>query len=403
MSFGKRPWNSTLKGCGFCFLLFVSAWLSGCQSEGDAAHALDPNAVAAEPASRAAAPVAESQNLGTGQVKVAMLLPLSAPGPLGERGARMRDAAMLAMNDMGNNLITLTIMDTGGQDARAKQLAQQAMSSGAAAILGPVEPQASRQLAAISGTKRPPVLSLAEDYLGRGNRVYGVTLNEADSAAAGAAAVAGMGARKFALIVPEGAAGQRIEQRVTNAVANVGGSLAITLRFGPATASPLKVAADLASLVDSPDAIVIATGGADPRALVAALKGGGLVKGDMRIVGTYRWLDHPLDDQMLDGALIATLDGDEIGPVRQRFQQAYNRDPGLDGAYAYDVVALAAGLVSALGPDGFGSDALQTPSGFRGSTGVFRFRPDGSSERSMPLHRVEHGRLKIIVKAVRAF
>jgi ABC-type branched-subunit amino acid transport system substrate-binding protein len=388
---------------GFYFLLFVSTsiWLSGCQS--GAIDALDPNAVAAEPTPAAAAPLTESRSIGTGEAKVTMLLPLSAPGPLGKRGARMRDAAMLAMEDIGGNLITLTIMDTGGQDVRAKQLAHEAMSSGVAVVLGPVEQQASQQLAAISGAKRPPVLSLAENYLGGGTRVYGVTLNEADSAAAGAAAVANMGARKFALVVPEGALGRLVEKRVTNAVANVGGSLAVTLRFDPMSASPLKVAADLSSLIDSPDAIVVAVDGANPQAFVSALKDHGLTKGHTRIVGTYRWLDHYLGDPIFNDILVASLDSNEIGPVKQRFQQAYHRDADLNAAYAYDLVALASALVSARGPDGFTSEVLEVPSGFRGSTGVFRFRSDGTSERSMPLYRLEKGKLKMVSKAVQAF
>lgn len=228
-------------------------------------------------------------------------------------------------------------------------------------------------------------------------------MNEADSAAAEAAAVANMGARKFALVVPEGAPGRLVERRVSNAVSDIGGSLAVTLRFGPASASPLKIAADLASLIDAPDAIVVALDQANPRALVSALKDHGVIKGDTRIIGTHRWLDHPLGDPIFNGVMIASLDSAEIGPVKQRFRQAYNRDADLNAAYAYDLVALASGLVSALGPNGFTSDVLEAPSGFRGSTGVFRFRSDGTSERSMPLFRLEKGQLRMVSKAVQAF
>lgn len=42
---------------------------------------------------------------------------------------------------------------------------------------------------------------------------------------------------------------------------------------------------------------------------------------------------------------------------------------------------------------------FENPAGFRGSTGVFRFRPDGGSERSMPFHRIQKGALKQVAES----
>ncbi len=142
--------------------------------------------------------------LGKGSMKVAMLLPLSASGSLGEEGRKMRDGAQLAMADMGNDLITLTIEDTRGDGALAKKMTVEAMGSGAKAVIGPAELLAARQLAQVSGTKRPPVLALAENFAGSPG-VYSVRLSEADSAAAAAAALAAKGKRKFVLFVADGA------------------------------------------------------------------------------------------------------------------------------------------------------------------------------------------------------
>ncbi|TGR83601.1 ABC transporter substrate-binding protein, partial [Mesorhizobium sp. M2D.F.Ca.ET.223.01.1.1] len=40
---------------------------------------------------------------------------------------------------------------------------------------------------------------------------------------------------------------------------------------------------------------------------------------------------------------------------------------------------------------------------FRGSTGLFRFRADGSSQRSMPFFKVEKGQLKLVEKSTSGF
>ena len=66
-------------------------------------------------------------------------------------------------------------------------------------------------------------------------------------------------------------------------------------------------------------------------------------------------------------------------------------------------LALTAGIASAVGPNGFNKQVLENASGFRGSTGRFRFRADGSSQRSMPFYKVEKGALKLVEKSTSGF
>ncbi|RVD49392.1 ABC transporter substrate-binding protein, partial [Mesorhizobium sp. M2D.F.Ca.ET.140.01.1.1] len=83
--------------------------------KGAVSDALDPAAIQApnQPAAVAVANASmATQSLGTGPTKVAMLLPLSASGSAGENGRKMLDAAKLAMTDLGNPLLTLTVEDT---------------------------------------------------------------------------------------------------------------------------------------------------------------------------------------------------------------------------------------------------------------------------------------------------
>ncbi|TIR78317.1 MAG: ABC transporter substrate-binding protein, partial [Mesorhizobium sp.] len=223
----------------------VVAAISGCQSKNGASEVLDPAAIAA-PASQAGANTAApaqltassaatapkgNLTLGTGSTKIAMLLPLSAPGSAGENGRKMYDAARLAMADLGDKLVTLTIEDTRGDSRYAKDLAVKAITSGGVKIvIGPAELAAAQHLAKLSGTQRPPVLALADNFAG-GPGVYAVRLSEADSAAAGAAAVASKGAKKFVLLVPAGANAGAVEARVANALSIYGATLAVTLPY----------------------------------------------------------------------------------------------------------------------------------------------------------------------------
>ncbi|TPI69316.1 penicillin-binding protein activator [Mesorhizobium sp. B2-8-9] len=410
--------------------LGLVATLCGCQSKSGASDVLDPSAVAA-PAGQAGAPVAPAQQasgqtlaspalasatsggpasataakaqltLGTGPTKVAMLLPLSAPGSTGENGRKMYDGARLAMADLGDKLLTLTIEDTRGDSGYAKDLAVKAITSGPVkVVIGPSELAAAQHLAKLSGSKRPPVLALADNFAG-GPGVYSVRLGEADSAAAGAAAVAAKGARKFVLLVPSGADSSPIESRVANALSIYGATLAVTLPYS-ASDGGAKVVSDMGSLVEAPDAVVVACGDGSPTAVLAALKAKGIPGKAVTLIGTDRWLERPMDP-LYEGAYIATLDQSETGPIADRFKATYNYQPDVNVAYAYDVVALSAGIASSAGPEGFSKQVLENTSGFRGSTGLFRFRADGSSQRSMPFFKVEKGRLKLVEKSTSGF
>ncbi|MER9354792.1 ABC transporter substrate-binding protein [Mesorhizobium sp. M0514] len=377
--------------------------VSGCQSKGSVSDALDPAAIAAPgapAAGTAASPAQATRSLGTGSTKVTMLLPLSAPGNAGENGRKMLDATKLAMADLGNVLLTVTVEDTMGDSAHASKLAVKAITTGATIVIGPVELAAAQHIAKLSGSKRPPVLALADNFAG-GPGVYAVRLNEADSAAAGAAGLAAKGSKKFVLLVAAGANAGAVEKRVANSLSIYGATLAVTIPY-PAGDGGTKVVNDMGSLVEAPDAIIIASGDDNPAQILAALKTKGIPGKAIAVVGTNRWLEHPMEP-LFEGSYIATLDPTETGPIADRFKTTYNYPADANVAYAYDMVALTAGIASSAGPDGFSKQVLENRSGFRGSTGLFRFRADGSSERSMPFYQVRKGALKLVAKSTSGY
>ncbi|MHB9399765.1 ABC transporter substrate-binding protein [Mesorhizobium sp. RSR380A] len=399
MDSGRQRHGSWTWAIVFAFAGIVS----GCQSKGSVSDALDPAAIAAPGAPAAGAvagPAQATQSLGTGSTKVTMLLPLSAPGNAGENGRKMLDATKLAMADLGNVLLTVTVEDTKGDSAHASELAVKAITTGTKIVIGPVELAAAQHIAKLSGSKRPPVLALADNFAG-GPGVYAVRLNEADSAAAGAAGLAAKGSKKFVLLVAAGANAGAVEKRVANSLSIYGATLAVTIPY-PAGDGGTKVVNDMSSLVEAPDAIIIASGDDNPAQILAALKTKGIPGKAIAVVGTNRWLEHPMEP-LFESSYIATLDPTETGPIADRFKTTYNYPADANVAYAYDMVALTAGIASSAGPDGFSKQVLENRSGFRGSTGLFRFRADGSSERSMPFYQVRKGVLKLVAKSTSGY
>src|SRR6202051_2798609 len=110
--------------------------LAGCNSGGLEMpnNAGGPATTPAQPANTP--PVGET--MGTGPVRVGMILPLTQNGAPSPIGASMRNAAQMAINDSGSTSITLMIQDDHSSPDAAAQAAQSELGAGAQLILGPV-------------------------------------------------------------------------------------------------------------------------------------------------------------------------------------------------------------------------------------------------------------------------
>ena len=135
--------------------------LAGCNSAGlempnDAGG---PAATHAQPAS--APPVGET--MGTGPVRVGMILPLTQNGAPSPIGASMRNAAQLAISDSGSTSVTLMIQDDHSSPDAAAQAAQAELGAGAQLILGPVFANDVRTASAAAKSAGRPMIAFSTD------------------------------------------------------------------------------------------------------------------------------------------------------------------------------------------------------------------------------------------------
>ena len=78
-------------------------------------------------------------------------------------------------------------------------------------------------------------------------------------------------------------------------------------------------------------------------------------------------------------------------------------EPSRIATLSYDAVSLAAALAHAPAPRHFTEDLLTSTSGFNGADGVFRFRPDGPSERGLAVLQIAGGATTVLSAAPRSF
>ena len=106
-----------------------------------------------------AGPPQEPTAVGSGQVRVALLLPLSAAGNAGVAAQSMKNAAEMALAEFQNPNIQLLIKDDGGSPQGAQQVTQQAIGEGAEIIIGPLFAQAVSAVGVVARQRNIPVIA----------------------------------------------------------------------------------------------------------------------------------------------------------------------------------------------------------------------------------------------------
>jgi ABC-type branched-subunit amino acid transport system substrate-binding protein len=106
---------------------------------------------------------------------------------------------------------------------------------------------------------------------------------------------------------------------------------------------------------------------------------------------------------MARGAWYAAPDPARRADFERRFLATYGRPPNRLATLAYDGVALA-GNLARLKPGGdFSAEAITNPSGWSGVDGIFRFLPDGRSERALAVIEVQGNRGTVVSPAPTTF
>src|ERR1700733_15389360 len=153
--------------------LILGAPLLGACS-GDVARSFGQftNPFSSEPAPGPSGPTQQPLAVGTGQVKVGLILPLSAAGNAGVAAQSMKNAAEMALAEFQSPNIQLLIKDDGGNPQGAQQATQQALDEGAEIILGPLFAVSVPAAAQLTRTRGVSMIAFSTDSSVAGRGVY---------------------------------------------------------------------------------------------------------------------------------------------------------------------------------------------------------------------------------------
>lgn len=349
-------------------------------------------------------PPAQPSAVGAGQVKVALILPLSGAGNAGATAQSMRNAAEMALTEFSNPDIQLLVKDDAGTASGAQQAATQALAEGAEIILGPLFAQSVSAVGQIARQRGVPVIAFSTDASVAGPGVYLLSfLPEADVDRVVGYAVA-QGKRSFAALVPDNGYGTVVQAAFQQAVARGGGRVAALERYPLDKAQMQEPAKRVAAAVRGADTIFIPDGGDAVPAAVQALAANGVNTRRIQLIGTGLWDDPRIfSEQGLQGGWYAAPEPSGYRAFSGRYRAKYGQDPVRPATLSYDAVSLIAALVKTQGPQRFVPEVLTNQSGFAGIDGVFRFRPDGTNQRGLAVMRVTANGGVVISPAPKAF
>lgn len=118
----------------------------------------------------------------------------------------------------------------------------------------------------------------------------------------------------------------------------------------------------------------------------------GLDRGRVKLLGTGRWNDRAAyADPGLAGRPVPSAEPGPRRGIQRQVSRGLWREPATPAILGFEAVYLAAALAARGGDKPFRDEVLLSRSGFLGNTGLFRFRADGISERSLSVMEIANG------------
>lgn len=394
------------------FMLVIAAVVSGCLATGPQGPGFGglqpalPNTATPAPVV-AALPAAKGRVLGTGPVRVAMLVPQSAQGFGALAAENFTNAADLALREFDSAAVQIVIKDTAGTATGAANAAREAISEGAEVILGPMFSKAVPAVASVARPAGVPVITFSSSTSVASSGVYVFGFAPEPGIKRAIRYAGSTGSRSFAALLPNNALGSLSEAAFRQAVSSTGGRIASITRYNYSNNEPTIKAQEVGALAQSGevDAIFIPDAGDVVPQLIAAIKQAAPTAQNIKFIGSGQWDDPRIfRNPSLSGADYPAPDRGGFNKFAQRYNGAFGKPPIRLASLGYDLASLMVVLTKRFQQDRFATSKLTDPNGFNGLVdGTFRLTPNGQVQRSLAVYEVTPSGPRVVSPAPRAF
>jgi branched-chain amino acid transport system substrate-binding protein len=349
-----------------------------------------------------AAPSEPAEQIGSGPVRVALILPMSQASGPSVVGVSLRNAAELALAEAGGADLTLIVKDDRSSPDAAREAAQAAISEGVDLVIGPLFAPDVREVGRVARAAGKPVIAFSTDTSTAGHGLYLLSFLIESYVDRIVDYAASKGKKSIAALIPENDYGRVAEAAFQQAAARDNIRVMALEHYQPQTAA--AAAQKIAALGDQIDALFIPDQADAMPAISATLIAAGINGKKVQILGTGLWNDaRVLKLPALQQAWFAAPENGGFNAFAARYRAKYGSDPTRIATLSYDAVSLAAALAHTQGSQRYSENVLTNRSGFNGADGVFRFRPDGANERGLSVLEINNGFAATISPAPHSF
>ena len=351
-------------------------------------------------------PEVPADTIGSGNIKVGLLLPFSATGNAGRLATTLRNAAELALADFPSADIQLIPLDTKGTPEEAQNAAQTARAAGARLIIGPLFANSVRAVGSVARSASIPVIAFSTDSSAASPGVYLLSFLPSSDIERIVNYAARNGKKSIAALLPEGTYGTIALAALQQTAARHGVRVSSIERYGADKLQMQQAVQRIASVAGgtspSADALLMPDGPVATSNLAPLLALSNIDGKRVQFLGSGQWDGSSLWrlPQFNGGWYAAPAPAGRqafVGKYRSRF----GSEPERIATLAYDAVSLAAALSRM--SDGISDRVLTNSDGFNGLDGLFRFRNNGTNQRGLAILEVASGSSRVREAAPRSF
>lgn len=340
----------------------------------------------------------------SGKTRIALLLPLS--GQAAQVGQALQQAAEMALFDTGAKELALSAYDSGDTPESAAEAYRKARADGTALVLGPLFGSSAKALAPLVAQGGASVVSFSNDEQAAQRGVWIMGIAAPPQVRRVVDYAVDQGIKRFAAFAPQTSYGEQMVRTLESQVTQRGGTVAGIEFYDPNSTNLSAAANRLTGSLKGDDRLAVLIPVPPPRlsAAIGALSTAGIDSKTVQYIGTGVW-DVPNigTDPAARGAWYAAPDPARRADFERRFLATYGRPPSRLATLAYDAVSLAANLARLKSGGDFSAEAITNPNGWSGVDGIFRFLPDGRSERALAVIEVQSNRGVVVSPAPTTF
>lgn len=341
-------------------------------------------------------------------VPVALLIPRGGSQSDNLLAQNLENAARLAMRDLDGVQVDLRVYGTAGKADTAGRMAAQAVSEGAKIIIGPLYGEAANAAGVAASAAGVNVLSFSNNPTIAGGNVFilGPTFANTSNRLVGYAKRAGKD--RIVILHASDVAGQLGRNAIQQAISANGATLAGTVDYALSQESVIAAVPRVKAAIDSGqgNALFLTTSSASALPLFAQLlPEAGVQNATSQFIGLTRWDIPPqtLSLPGIQGGWFALPDPGATSAFRQKYSAAYGSDPHPLAGLAFDGIAAVGALTKSRKANALTGAALTQGAGFRGASGIFRLRRDGTNERGLAVATVRSKAVTVLEGAPQAF